>query len=326
MRRVVMGLVVLAAVLLVGLCIAFFPRGAEGPDERSPDAQVAQPGEKEAARGAEQAPEETGEAAAATDESEPVEPEQQPEEEGPALTRVYGTVTAAATGAPIAGATVVAAPKGFTPTSEAENGDEAPTEERENVAETHTDETGVYSLEVALGDKHVLNCRSEGFVPEHKPLSRGAGEGQRVDFHLRAGSSVSGIVTDTETDAGVKGVAVRARGSRQGFFEMMGRGADKVRDSLTEDDGAYLIDGLEPGSYVISVHGRGAGYLFNHDDRVTLNVEKGVAYDHVDFTVEPGAVVEGVVRNPSRAPVPEAEVAVMPAQLIEAAMKGKRSR
>lgn len=240
----------------------------------------------------------------AVDEREALPP---PDDAQPGLLRVYGTVTAVENGTPVAGAGIVASRRGRIDA-------DAP--------ETHTDEAGAFSLTVSPANHDGVTCRAAGFVEVRRPFPQDAAGEVRMDFFLRRGIALSGRVTDAQTGEGIGGARVTAVATGRGFMDRIQTfGEDRDRSARSAGDGLYMIDGLEPGSYRVLPKARALGYVTPEDAARTVSIELGKTYDNINFALQRGAVVRGRVTNDNGRPVPEANVNVMPASLIETAMK-----
>ncbi|NIA14132.1 MAG: hypothetical protein GWP08_08625, partial [Nitrospiraceae bacterium] len=140
----------------------------------------------------------------------------------------------------------------------------------------------------------------------------------RIDFVLRPGSSVSGTVIDAATTEGIADVGVQLIEEKgEGLFAAIASGFDQPIESTTADDGAYTIENVKPGQYRVRVRAREHGYIASSKPRTLLNIDEGVQYDGVDFALERGAVVEGVVKTTDGAPVTDAFVGVRPGQIMD---------
>ena len=280
------------------------------------EAPVSEPAEAEAVAVAEP------EAEPPSDEPGEGESSETPEEESVAV-RFYGTVLDAATDAPVSGATV---------------GHELRGQEKETA---QTDASGAFSLDVSeiapmqaveiegmgemagMGD--VIVCRADGYARASRKAPADWSPEVRMDFLLHPGSGVSGMVTGADTGEGIPGAKVSVANVQQGFLEQVAKTFRKAGEVTTQDDGTYTVGHLGPGAYKVVVSARSQGYTFTPGDALTLNVEQGMMYENVDFVVEPGAVVTGVVKGAAGDGVSGAHVELRPTQLIEHVYSGFES-
>lgn len=112
-----------------------------------------------------------------------------------------------------------------------------------------------------------------------------AAEGERdtapqIEF---AGASISGVVYDSSTGAGLDGVAVTATS-----------GADQF-EVQTDSEGLFRLSELPPGDYVIT-SAVPAGYVPPDElDVVDARLSEGAEYGGVEFAFELGGTLEGVI-------------------------------
>ena len=156
-------------------------------------------------------------------------------------------------GQPIAEASVYAAPAGGASLSSAV----ATAKVRTGL----TDETGKFALDDIAGGAYVLTPFAPGFV-----TAGSTGQpayfrpGDSVTLQMVKGGVITGVVTASNGEA-IAGIRVRAV-----LVKQPNGGPARTRivspqqllqDWKTDDRGVYRIFGLEPGSYLVSVGGRG---------------------------------------------------------------------
>jgi len=165
-------------------------------------------------------------------------------------------------------------------------------------ASTTTDENGFYTFRSipAVADV-ALSLVSGAYDLSVATFDASAGR-DIVGLNMRATpfGSVSGVLTDA-TGAPVAGVWV-AVASGEDFYEM----------TKTDENGAYVVDGLRrDGEYVVSVEAAGA-YLAVEPRTVSLSKNRTAT---VDFALATGSALTGVVRDAAGEPLAGAEVCLI---------------
>lgn len=141
---------------------------------------------------------------------------------------------------------------------------------------------------------HRLLFSRQGYAPRLVPRHDAAG-GRSLDVVLEPGVEVRGKVVHDD-GRGVGGTTIFAMGGMAAGRKMV----------VTEDDGAFAIDGLAPGRYE----------LFVANDEVGLQQQRSVEAPSSDLVIElpPTGTIRGrVVDARSREPVPQFEVSAQPA-------------
>ncbi len=247
------------------------------------------------------------------------QPEAESEDAVSPTLEVYGTVIDAPSGAPVEGATLLASNE-RRQRSWREDKKEAGPPPR-----AKTDESGAFSLRLDPDSYRTLRCAADGFVRVHQPVPDTEKTRIRVDFLLEPGARVTGLVTDRDTGLPIESVEVEASSARQNIVQyMMARERSAFADlsGLTDESGAYVIDGVPAGPYRISVRPRVKGYLFAAEDAVTLQLVEGELYENVDFALILGGTVEGTVRTDFGEPLEGATVFAVPGQPFQKFMRG----
>jgi hypothetical protein len=221
---------------------------------------------------------------------------------------VSGTVTNAATGAPLAGGTVQLC------TSSA-------------CSSSATNASGAYMLSLAPGTyfAQTSGFNSQGFVNEihanipcpgncdfttlinsGTPVVVTSGGAATVNFALDIGGTVSGVVTDAATGLPVQNVNVSLRtfiGTRNVF----------ASGAATNISGVYSITGLAPGTYYAFTASGSTGYTNEVYDNVLcagvcsatlagnsghpIGVTAGATTGAINFALAPGGRISGTVVN-----------------------------
>jgi hypothetical protein len=96
----------------------------------------------------------------------------------------------------------------------------------------------------------------------------------------------------------------------------MARGDASLR-ATTGEDGAYAIEGIAPGSYRPSITARKQGFTFSAKQAGTISLVDGQNEEGVDFQLEKGGVVRGLVRGFQGQALSGADIDVMPAGLLQ---------
>lgn len=217
--------------------------------------------------------------------------------------RVYGVVLAAETDAPVEEALVRLAPDG--------------------TDRAVTDANGAYSLELQTDKPRLkLDCAGQGLQLAVKEVDvdltskeQGGEVELRVDFYLKPGTTVTGRITDAATGAGIAGVTVRASQGGGSFIERMMSGSQQGL-AVSEENGEYILSGLEPASVQLIADGTKAGYALDEAAMKTVSLTMDQAETRVDFALNRGGIIRGTVTLSDGGPAAGAEVAAMPANLL----------
>jgi len=133
---------------------------------------------------------------------------------------------------------------------------------------------------------------------------------ENIRIVLTAGGAVSGKVLSVDGRP-VPGSRVAAGkglgsfiGSGIGSIAALHEGGD-FHD--TREDGTYEIKHLAPGEYYVLA--KAEGFVYDHREKVI--VFEGKTTENVDFTLQPGVTISGLVRFESGEPVPDAQIQLM---------------
>lgn len=137
-----------------------------------------------------------------------------------------------------------------------------------------TDENGSYSLDGMSDGTYQVSVNGQGVGYRKAFAVAGDTSG---DIAL-PGVALSGSVIDTTTSQPIEGASVQAEiGSETQ--------ATSIKRTITDSNGSYSIDDLDPGNYQVSA--RKSGYQMKTQ---TLSVASDAA--QLDFTLQPGAGVQ----------------------------------
>ena len=121
----------------------------------------------------------------------------------------------------------------------------------------------------------------------------GSEAAQSTGAGLTKGATISGRVTDSDTGRPIRNVRIRAEGVRDGGHNP---------DTETNGDGAYVLEGLAPGTYRVRAEASGRGYIEQYydgrlswDEASLVAVERSEAIEGVDFALDLGASISGKV-------------------------------
>jgi hypothetical protein len=123
-----------------------------------------------------------------------------------------------------------------------------------------------------------------------------------INFYLDFGGSISGVVKD---DSGSPMVGAR--------IDAFGIDIDYYADSCTADDGSYIVAGLRPGSYTVSAEAPGHvpeyyNNVYEHSEATPVLVTVPSNTPNIDFSLEIGGSISGVVTDDSDIPIIGASV------------------
>jgi protocatechuate 3,4-dioxygenase beta subunit len=144
------------------------------------------------------------------------------------------------------------------------------------------DAAGVYSVVVASGGAMFGGRQSAA------PIQVPDQPNPVVDVTVKA-AGIAGRVTNAEGKP-VSGAIVSAKGTSASGASSGGHGPRGMQDQ-TESDGTFLVEGLDPGTYAITV--AASGYRSAEVPTVTVANENDVP--SIDVRLEPGRTVRGRV-------------------------------
>ena len=118
------------------------------------------------------------------------------------------------------------------------------------------------------------------------------------EVRVSTGGLIAGHVTDKVTGAGIAGVEVSTYSAE----------IRTHKESKTDSSGKYLLAGLPSGQYRVNLYSQVPGYLRPDMTERSVQVVMDKTQEGVDFTMEPGVTVSGVVVDADGNPVEGAEV------------------
>lgn len=123
-------------------------------------------------------------------------------------------------------------------------------------------------------------------------------ETQGFEVRVSTGGLISGHVTDKLTGAGIAGVELYTYSSE----------TRTNKETKTDGSGKYLLAGLPPGQYRVNLYSQVQGYLRPDMAERSVQVVMDKTQEGVDFSMEPGVTVSGIVVDADGNPVEGAEV------------------
>ncbi|MBI2422998.1 MAG: carboxypeptidase regulatory-like domain-containing protein [Candidatus Hydrogenedentes bacterium] len=176
----------------------------------------------------------------------------------------------------------------------------------------NTGADGRYAIPVPRPGKYEVHVRRQGNIRANAEAV--LSESKRtvtLDFELGTGASVAGRVVETGTATGAPGLEVMAE-------QTEGQGYRSVHSNIkTGADGTYMLGGLIPGTYDISVRLSDTAFQVGKElpfKKVTITREDEKVTG-IDFSVDAAGVVWGYVTTPEGEPV-RAEVILVTSESI----------
>jgi protocatechuate 3,4-dioxygenase beta subunit len=213
---------------------------------------------------------------------------------------IEGTVTSAATGAPVAAFQVRLVPG----EEERERWDFS----RVGVPRRFDEPSGQFLLENVPAGSYTLHVTAEGLAPAVEKAEVWPGRVLELGVVLEAGFRVEGVVVEQGSREPIVGVQVSCRWGRQeGEESRVVTFDDRVtrRETATDENGAYVFEGLLEGTYTVTLR-HPYYYVEGKQPRFTLPDDDGSL---LETTLKPGGVLAGSVRAlPAREPQAEYEI------------------
>ena len=175
-----------------------------------------------------------------------------------------------------------------------------------------TDENGTIALSFSQAGAYSISCSARGYMPvEEQAMIGGKEQHPEVAIRLRLskGATVMGRVTESGTSVGAPDLPIRVERIGPSGPERL---AQFQRDDapVTNVNGEYMVSGLAPGEYSISVDVRRSPYKSGRVmpyQRVTVT-RPDQEIRGIDFQVDAAGVVWGYVTTPRRDPIQGADV------------------
>lgn len=159
-----------------------------------------------------------------------------------------------------------------------------------------TNKDGGFRIDNVSPGEYIALAQHEAHIPsERTPFTIDNENPTTHKFVLETGGSVSGTVTDLDGGP-VAGVQVWLSSVEDTII--FSRGA------RTDADGKYVLGGLKPGSVDIRTLAPGFVAVTKRD----IQVFKGRMTEGIDFTLDPGKSISGVVVNSADEPVKNATI------------------
>ncbi|MFQ5603567.1 MAG: carboxypeptidase regulatory-like domain-containing protein [bacterium] len=172
------------------------------------------------------------------------------------------------------------------------------------VGKAKTDADGNYVIEELIPGDYVLIAKAEGYIREFFDNTRKyteatvlrIAEGDSLtdkNFGLNEGGKIVGTVVADEDSLPLPHAHVVA------FLRVNHR---ITHNTLTGEDGSYIIDGLPQGTYIVKANAvgyKGEYYDDAHrfEDAELLNIVEGTTRDSTDFELATSSAILGVVKN-----------------------------
>ena len=159
------------------------------------------------------------------------------------------------------------------------------------------DEEGRFEITDASPGAHYLRLTARGAKPRKvKNVVVEAGATTDVGtYRLERGLQFSGHVLDARDGSPIVGAAVRAASADGG----LGGRAATLGTATTDDDGRFVVEGLEPGRLVAT-----ATHVDYAAEKVELVLEEDEPLDEVTMQLGQGGTLRGSVRDESGRPSP----------------------
>ena len=162
---------------------------------------------------------------------------------------------------------------------------------------TSTNASGLYSFPGLASGTYSVSVMDSGFTtPSAQNVTVTTGKTATANFTMTANSSISGMVSDTETPSQpVNGATV----SYTGTGTSTGTGT-----MLTSSGGNYTFNGVPAGTYSVSVSDAG----FTSPAAQNVTVMTNTPLTGIDFTLTANSSISGTVLDSSNNPIPSATI------------------
>lgn len=176
-----------------------------------------------------------------------------------------------------------------------------------------TGEDGAITLGFTQTGSYSIRCIMRGYMPPDGQAPITFSEEKKeaaVRLRLSRGATVMGRVTEAGSSVGASDLRIRVERSGPSGPEFLEQFRRAEHGPTTNENGEYMISGLAPGEYGISVDLRRTQYKAGRVmpyQRVTIT-RPDQELRNVDFQVDPAGVVWGYITTPKREPVEGADV------------------
>lgn len=186
---------------------------------------------------------------------------------------------------------------------------------------TRSDANGEFVFTDLLPGYYVAHARAEGFVPQYYDHAMYLSEATPIE--IADGDSIPGIQFDLETGAQIEGTVTDENDTPLADVHLMAVNPLDNRfrvHTLSNEDGSYRINGLRPGSYIVSAHREGYSDLYydqaeTRTDADPLQVDEQMISD-IDFSLSLTSAITGILQNTSGEPIEGARIGVFKLQQV----------
>lgn len=154
-----------------------------------------------------------------------------------------------------------------------------------------TDSRGKFELKGIPSGPFSFWVKAPGYQERREVQGGPFPEGGEIQIELFRGAGFSGRVLRAGTGASVKGASVVVVGGYSSSFGSM-------EAILTGEGGEYKVEGLDEGEYAVQIEAKGLFLPSRSDSPFSLKLAKGEVRRGVDFFLEEGGGIGGVVRDP----------------------------
>jgi len=169
---------------------------------------------------------------------------------------------------------------------------------------------GTFAMRGVRPGGYVARAEAKGYVSARSEPFRVEVEGttEGIEITLGLGGSVSGVVVDRATGSPVRGARVGLGDGEIVHFISSGRGPTPVGSHgvTTDETGAFLIEGVKPGTYRVTAAAKGHTSDAVEDVVVTAGGETG----GIRLSLGRGGTITGTVYGPDGKPKAGARIIV----------------
>ncbi len=176
-----------------------------------------------------------------------------------------------------------------------------------NQQRVKTDEEGAFHAAALADSDYVVHLEDENRILVGEPPTFTISDEEPVDgikLAIVDGGIVSGMITDADTGNPIEGVRIRARGNT--------RSTNRSLEGSSDATGYYQITGMPGGSYTLQRRWK-EGYLHGESrENKSVSVKLGEHLENIDFAVQRGLSVTGIVVDQQGEPVHGVNVGCQP--------------